>query len=144
MGRKKVIGSKGTTLIEVLAALALVSLMAVGVSAALVNASGWNRMAADETRATAYAVEIMELIKASRRNLSDLSPGTYSDGLGNWNYLGLATAGARQGMEARVSVTDYELDSGLYRVDVEVSWETVGKIHHVGLSSVIWALEVVE
>jgi len=131
--------SEGMTLIEVLAALAVISLLAVAVSATLVNASGWNRLAADETKAVAYAAEMMEAIRASAGRLPGLSGSTYSVGLGNWSDLAVSTSGERDGMQAQVSVSGYEIDAGLYRVDVEVSWETVGKPHVIQLTGVIWA-----
>lgn len=132
------IWKRGMSLIEVLAALALIAVVAVSVSAALVSASAWNVLAADQSRATAYATEIMEQVKASAENLPALSQETYSPVRGNWEELGLAVEGQREEMTAQVRIDDYDEALDLYRVEVEVSWETRGRLRRVDLMSVVW------
>lgn len=134
---KRITDSQGMTLVELLISVVMLGLVATLVLGMLVNAIGWNRMAAGETMATAYASEIMEELKSSPGDLGLISGKTYSTKLGNWSALGVDIAGSRDGLEAKVSIKVEDEALALYNVVVEVEWDYRGKRRSVKLVTLV-------
>ena len=110
---------KGLTLIEVLIALVIFSLIAVSVVSMYIPAAMWVEKAGKETRALYYASGIIEDLRAHNGNLYEVTRTVPGDENLNLNH------GCKpDDMTAEITI-DLRGDQGLnnlYEVTVTVSW----------------------
>ena len=89
---------QGITLVEILVSVVLLSLVSTIFLNLLVTAIGWNQLAADKTRATNYAVAVMEELRTVSSDFPVLCSYTYSYEQGNWmNRLKHCGGGGNEG-----------------------------------------------
>ena len=129
---------QGITLVEILVSVVLLSLVSTIFLNLLVTAIGWNQLAADKTRATNYAVAVMEELRTVSSDFPVLCGYTYSYEQGNWDELGLKLPAVEEEMKAEVAIQADEATAGLFRVKVLVEWDYRGKQRGVTLDSMIW------
>jgi type II secretory pathway pseudopilin PulG len=131
-------GQQGITLVEILVAVVLLSLVSIIFLNLSVTAVGWNQLAANKTRATNYAAAVMEELRTVSSDFPVLCGYTYCYDQGNWDELGLKLPAVEEGMKAEVAIQADEAAAGLFRVKVLVEWDHRGKQRGVTLDSMIW------
>ncbi|MGI6487876.1 MAG: prepilin-type N-terminal cleavage/methylation domain-containing protein [Syntrophomonadaceae bacterium] len=129
---------RGITLVEILVAVVLLSLVSTIFLNLLVTAMGWNELAADKTRATNYAASVMEELRTVSSDFSVLCGYTYSYDQGNWDELGLSLPAMEEKMKAEVAIQADDEAAGLFGIKVLVEWGHRGKQREVVLESMIW------
>ncbi|MDH7497906.1 MAG: hypothetical protein QHH05_05620 [Syntrophomonadaceae bacterium] len=115
----------GMGLVDALAAVAVLCLLATSVMPRLSHGVAWTRSAGDRTRALMYAADVMEAVKAARHRLAVVGPGTYTSQRGNWADLQVTVAGEREDLRAEVTVESVNGTQGVRVVTVQVR-ETTG------------------
>ena len=118
MLQKPTFDQKGLSLLEVLAAMALLTLGVTYIMGGFGNAARWNQEAYMSTQAISLAVGIVETYKA-RPDQIQVMPETAISHLG----MGLEVP---PGVEATVTIDEYDRSLNLYQVLVRVSWSVRG------------------
>lgn len=124
---------KGTTLLEVLAALAMLAVLATTVLAVFTPTGLWISKARNETTAANYAAAILEDLRDQR---SRLQP---ADGISPED-LGLTQPYKPDfpaGINARISVEQIAGYSRLYKVEVWVNWNEGTELREVKMATLM-------
>lgn len=116
--RKYEIDHKGLSLLEVLAALALLVLGITAIFGGFGNATRWNQEAYLSTQAISFAAAIIENYKARPDQIRVMPETAVSD-------LDLDLE-VPPGVEATVTIDEYDQILDLYRVVVRVNWSIRG------------------
>lgn len=150
--------AEGMTLLEVLAALVILELMAAGLVTLFAISGKWIAEAERNTRANDYAIAIMETVRAYAGELQTSTlPSMPVEDKNNSDedfYFHLNTMQpeheikAPPGMNAAINIAPYDdsrlytgfrptLTNNLFQVDVTVSWEEAGHVHRLPMSTVV-------
>jgi len=124
---------KGMTLIEVLASLVILGLLAVSVTTIFIPASTWIYKARTETTASNYAFSILETFRADRSKLDSSNTGKSAQNIfpgSGFPWAGMSDELIR--MEPQAPPYDH-----LYDVTVTVRWAEGNAVRHVQLSTII-------
>lgn len=118
MPQKPTFDQKGLSLLEVLVAMALLTLSVTYIMGGFGNAARWNQEAYMSTQAISLAAAVVETYKA-RPDQIRVMPETAVGHLG----MGLEAPPA---IEATVTIDEYDRVLDLYQVLVRVSWSVRG------------------
>lgn len=122
----------GLTLIEVLAALLLLSLISASIPVIFGTAARWISQARMETTAVAYGVSILDNLRAEREKLDQTNTGKTAEKL----YLGGASP--YPGITGEITKMQPQLSfPNLYEVTLTITWFQSEQTHNLVLSTVI-------
>lgn len=116
---------RGFTLIEVLVAIAIISIGVLALGANTTSITRSNRLSANTTIAVNLAQEKLEEAKAQ----PSLANGTFTD----------APPGPRRSIFARTLAISDSPEAGLKQVDVTVTWMEYGVDRSVALSTYVYS-----
>lgn len=122
----------GQSLIEVLAAMALLLLLAATLMAVYSPVSTWMQNSWQETAGSNYAVAITECLRSQRDLLDDANSGSSAE------ELGLPCSSPGSGWESQITIINPPLDNPrIYRVGITVSWDHYGMGRSVHFDTLI-------
>lgn len=122
----------GLTLIEVLAALLLLSLVSLSIPAIFGPAAQWISKARLETTAVNYAASILDELRSERGKINEFNNGKTAE------ELDLVCESPYPGMTGQITQMQPQASlPNLYDVRVTVSWSQGGQTHNLQLSTVI-------
>lgn len=132
IGRNKP-NENGLTLIEVLASLLILGLLAVSVTSIFIPASTWIYKARTETTASNYAFSILETFRADRSKLDSSHTGKSAQNIfpeSGFPWAGMSDEINR--MEPQAPPYEH-----LYDITVTVSWIEGNTVRHVQMSTIM-------
>ncbi|MDD3023813.1 MAG: hypothetical protein PHE26_07945 [Syntrophomonadaceae bacterium] len=124
---------RGTSLLEVLAALAMLALLTTTVLAVFLPAGLWIKRAREETTAANYAAAILEELRDNRSLLQPVKEISPED-------LGLSEQyrpDIPHGIEAHITTELINGYSQLYKADVLVMWKEGNQLCKLNMATVI-------
>ena len=131
---KQQLGSeKGATLVEVLAALAMLGVLTTMVLAIFAPTGIWIGKARNETTAANYASALLEDLR-DQRSLLQSADSISPEGLGLVQPYKPAHPA---GINARIDMELMTGYSGLYKVEVDVSWNEGTELREVKMATLI-------
>jgi len=131
-GEQRECNQKGTTLIEVLTALLLLSLVSVSIPAIFGPAAQWIHKARVETTAVNYAASLLDELRSEPGKIDESNTGKTAE------ELSLVCASPYPGMTNLISrMQPQQSMPFLYDVMVTVSWSQGGQPHNLQLCTVI-------
>jgi prepilin-type N-terminal cleavage/methylation domain-containing protein len=123
---------QGLSLIEVLASLVLLSLLAFSMLAIFSPVARWINAARHETTAVHYAAAILENLRSEREKIDPVNAGQTAQ------EIGLASVCPANGMVAEISLIQAQAAyPNLYDVQVTVTWTEGTVTQSLSLSTVI-------
>lgn len=123
---------KGLTLIEVLTALLLLSLVSVGIPAIFGPPAQWINKARLESTAVNYAASLLDELRSERGKIDELNTGKTAED------LSLVSESPYPGMTSQITrMQPQQSMPNLYDVMVTVTWFQGGQAHNLQLSTVI-------
>jgi prepilin-type N-terminal cleavage/methylation domain-containing protein len=123
---------KGLSLIEVLAALLLLSLLAVSIPAIFGPAATWVYKARTETAAVNYAASLLEELRSEPEKIDELNTGKTAE------EVSLLTESPYPGMISQITrMQPQQTMPNLYDVMVTITWSQGGQPYNLQLSTVI-------
>jgi type II secretory pathway pseudopilin PulG len=123
----------GLTLIEVLASLALLSLMTVSILAAFTPAASWINKARRETTASNYATSILESLRSDRSKIDNSNEGKTA------HYVFPDYGYPWAGMSDEITRLERQNSpyNNLYDITVTVSWLEGSKTRSIKISTIV-------